>query len=74
MGQLKFRYTAGILIRGQIRRELERICFDYNLELNINESKGFLDTECFVQIKGDDSVLASLSPAIENWMKGIAEE
>jgi len=50
---IKFTFTAGVLIRGQFRRFLEKEKFQRsNLKINYKEDKGFLDSEFFVTIEG----------------------
>lgn len=64
MGSLKFTYVAGLLIRRQVRQELERMCFKHNLDLDLKESKGLLETEYLVKITGLDHIIKA---CISRW-------
>ena len=73
MGKLKFGCTAGALVRGQIKRELEKICFDLNLKLAIKESKGLIESNLFIEITGDDIAIIALRPSLDKWLKKIED-
>ncbi len=71
MGKLRFGCTAGALVRGQIKRELEKICFDLNLKLTIKESKGLIESNLSIEIIGDDATITALRPSLDKWLKKI---
>jgi len=72
MGRLKFSATAGALIRKQFRRELEKVCFENDLELDIRENKGFFESDYFIKITGEDHILLALEPALKDWLDRIS--
>ena len=67
MFRLKFTMEAGILMRGALRRELEKYCFTRNLDLDLKES-AFL-----VTIKGPANLGALVRKDMKQWGKQLEE-
>jgi len=70
--KLKAEVIIGALLRGQFRRELEKIKFTLPKEysLDYKEEKGFIDSAFFITAKGTENFVKTLA----NWLKELTEE
>jgi len=73
MFRLKFTMEAGILMRGALRRELEKYCFTRNLDLDLKESKGWFESAFLVTIKGPANLGARVRMDMKQWGKQLEE-
>lgn len=44
MSQIEFTATAGLMVRGSLRREIQEYCFLHGLFCNIQEDKGLFQS------------------------------
>ena len=53
---MKARFTieAGCVVRGQVKRAIEAAAWQRNIQCNIKESKGLLESVLMVTLEGDD--------------------
>jgi len=68
---LKFRYTAGALIRGEVERKLRNLAFDYGVKIDIQIYSGLLESDYHVIIKGNVDTLMVLNDVIHNYLSSI---
>lgn len=73
MGKLKLGLEAGLLVRGTMIRSLKRYCFMHDLEIQIDEDKGLLDSAYRITITGDDNVVRQAKRDLGSWIKKIEE-
>lgn len=57
---------AGWLVRGQVRRELEEFLFLHEVEHEIREVRGLLESSFLLRLYGDKGQLAA--ECIESWV------
>lgn len=74
MATLRVRFEAGLLVRGAAIRALHDYCFDHNLTLQVNESKGLFVSSYYVAATGDEINLRALQATIHRWDKMSSEE
>ena len=60
---------AGLLVRGRIKREIERLCFTHNVECDIKENRGWLESDLLVTLKGEPDILKRVAKGLVNWME-----
>jgi len=73
MFRLKFTMEAGILMRGALRREIEKYCFMRNFDLDLKESKGWFESAFLVTIKGPAKFGAQVKKDMEQWGRQLEE-
>ena len=73
MFKLKFTVEAGVLMRGTLRRELEKYCFMRNLDLDLKESKGWFESAFLVTIKGPAKLGIQVREDMERWRTQLDE-
>ena len=69
--QTKFEFSAGALVRGQIKRELERAAFDAGVDVKIQSFGGWLSTDYGVTVSGDEKKVQAYTATVTDWMKQI---
>lgn len=67
MGKLTFYYTAGRLVKSQLRREIKMAAFDCGLTCSVEEDKGFLESILYFTITGDEQDILDFSKAVKQW-------
>jgi len=70
----RFTYTAGALVRGSIKRDLELLAFKHDLTIDIKEFKGWFKSDYGVVAKGEDYKVRAFLRKVDEWLKRIAEE
>ena len=71
--QYKFTFTAGLLLRGTIVRDLERFCFENDLELDLRESKGWLESQYLVKISGTNDSITKTVPILTRYFNALQQ-
>jgi hypothetical protein len=70
MATLELTITAGLLIRGRIKREIQRYCWEHDIILEINEAKGWLESVMhFKMTTDDDTRIQSAARDMQRWIK-----
>lgn len=64
-----FPLTAGLAVRGQVRRELRSSAALWGLTLSLQEDKGFLESLFIVTVTGPQSVVEAYLVAIQQWVR-----
>lgn len=64
----KVPFTAGALIRGQVRREIQRFCDYHGLQYELKEYKGLLESDFLLTVEGPYSTLKQLT----DWLQSLA--
>lgn len=64
---LKFTFHAGALIAGQIKSEIQKICFERDLDCEIKKFGGWISSDYGVTITGDAQKLKDLMPLLQRW-------
>jgi len=72
--KLSFRYIAGALVRKRIRFELETACVEHDLRINIIESKGWFESEYYVEIIGEAEIVRAINCALKEWFRELGAE
>ena len=68
---MKFRYSAGALIRGEVERRLRGYAFDYGAEIDIRTYHGLFESDYHVIINGNTDTIVSLKDVIEEYLSSI---
>ena len=74
MAYIKTSMTAGMAVRGTIKRRLKEYCFNRGLKLDIQEDKGFLESLLLIKIEGTKDKLLKAMPELERWFREIADD
>jgi hypothetical protein len=67
MAELTLTVSAGLTLRGQVRRELKRSAWAAGLTIDIDEDKGLLESVMRVRVAGPDDVVVAYQAAVERW-------
>lgn len=74
MGKIRFTVSAGILMRRGIISRLKAYCFSRGLAIEVDEEKGFFDSDYFVTITGDYEALRGAADDIRRWSDKLSTE
>lgn len=66
MATSKITITAGALVRGEIKRQIARLAFNHDIDAKVVEQKGFLSSELYVTLDGEQDKVIRLTNAIKN--------
>ena len=69
--KVRFPVQAGMAVRGLMRRELKSYCFVHEIDLNIDEDKGFLESNFNISINGQVRYLVPLMEWFLNLEKQV---
>jgi hypothetical protein len=69
MATLKFTTTAGALIRGQVKREVQKYCWENDIILRTKEAKGLFESVLHFQMYGDDPAIQRAVLELKRWMR-----
>jgi uncharacterized protein YhdP len=64
-----FTLEAGALIRGQVRRELEKAAWERGLDIKTDESKGFFESVYRFTVTGESKAVVAFINDSERWFK-----
>ncbi|MBI5208829.1 MAG: hypothetical protein HY927_02510 [Elusimicrobia bacterium] len=68
----KITFTAGALLRGRVRRELERFLDQQDgVTYRLKEYKGWLSSDFLLTIEGPDERVREVSSAIQSWFNSL---
>ena len=65
MARVSFTYTAGVLIRGAIRREITSSAWAHGIDVTFEEEKGWLDSALRVRATHENEIL------LDSWARGV---
>ena len=68
---MKFSLEAGALIRGAIKRGLKQAAFECDIELAIDEQKGWLESTLLCRASGDDKNMQLFKGVVRRWLERI---
>ena len=72
---LRFPFSAGIGIRGQIKRRLKSAAWACGFDIEFEEEKGLLSSEYRVTVTGGTAEeLMKFSNSIDRWFEAIADD
>lgn len=66
-GTLTLTFEAGMIVRGQIKRELTRAAWEAGLSIEIEEERGFFVSVMRFRVSGDGRRLIAFKAAVEQW-------
>lgn len=66
--------TAGLLSRGAIRRAIKSLAFEYSLELDLQEDKGWLESLFLLSVRGPGYDVLSFQNRLLGFLDEINEE
>ena len=69
----KFTLTLGALIRRKVISEIKSACFRYDLDIDVQESKGLLESDYLIKISGDSDKVERLKTAMGKWFKSLED-
>jgi hypothetical protein len=69
---LKFRYSAGALIRGEVERRIRGYAFDYGVKIDIRTYSGILESDYHVTINGNADTIESVASTIRKYLSSIS--
>jgi hypothetical protein len=68
----KMTFTSGAMLRGQVRRELEKFLDrEDGVTYQLKEYKGWLSSDFLLVIEGPESQVRQLTEAIQNWFRSL---
>jgi len=73
MIRFKFPLTAGVFVRRGIRRNLRALAFDCDLEMNLQEEKGFIDSLFLVTVWGSEHDVSRFRSLLKNQLQIFQE-
>lgn len=62
-------FSAGALIRGQVRRQIKLAAVGYGVELDFDEDKGLLESAFVVQVRGERA--AEFATAVHDYIEKV---
>ncbi len=62
-----FYVEAGRLVKGQIRREIEKAAWRNGLEIEVREDFGLISGVLYFTVRGEGC--AQMLPAVQRWLK-----
>ncbi len=65
----KIPFSAGLLIRGQVRREIKRFLDYHELKYTLKEYKGIFSSDFLLTVEGDRAVIELLMKNLEEWAR-----
>jgi hypothetical protein len=71
---IRFPLDVGCLVRGAVRRDLKRFCYQYGYDLSLEEDRGLLSSLFFVKIEVPSDKVDEVSKAIDKWVKANNQE
>lgn len=74
MGRLKFKCSAGALVRGRVRGSIEAYCFENDLKVEVFENKGFFESEYSFKITGTQEQIEKAQLDLGHLFKHLSEE
>jgi hypothetical protein len=63
-------YVAGALIRKKIKREINRYCFLHEIKLNLEEDRGWFDSQYNLTLTGKKEKIMTLLKWLEDLIDG----
>ena len=73
-GTLRFPIEVGCGVRAAIRRALRLYCFRRQLDCDIQEDRGWLESTYYVVIKGPEESIMLAKRDLEAWFKVVGTE
>jgi hypothetical protein len=67
----KFSIEAGLLVRGQIRNTLKLLSFQHDIELKLEEDKGWLGSLFMVRLEGRYKDIMAVRSAVSYIVRSI---
>lgn len=62
----KISIEAGVLVRGNVKKEIEKAAFKLGLECEVFEDKGLLDSEYIFRVKGPEENVRRLYTGVRS--------
>lgn len=69
----KFEFTCGRLIRKQVEGEMRRLAFFFDLELDLRETKGLLESSFYGAVSGDAGKMDQFYKAWKQYLAQFEE-
>jgi hypothetical protein len=69
MADLTFTMTAGLLVRGQVKREIQKYCWENDIILQTEEAKGLFESVLHFRLTAADMVLVEASRNLKRWIR-----
>jgi hypothetical protein len=67
LATLKFSLVAGLLIRGTIRRGLKLLAFSHDIDLEIEEERGLIESVFLIKGEGENEKTRQFIEAVKSW-------
>lgn len=64
---LRMPVEAGALVRGQVRRTVESYAWQMGLDIDIKESRGWLESTFLLTVHGPANKLVEFGEAVKRW-------
>lgn len=71
MGTMTFTLEAGALVRGTVIRSLRSFCWNNQLDIDVQEDKGFFESLYRVRIMGTEVNIRRCMNPIENYLNDV---
>jgi hypothetical protein len=68
---LTYPFTAGALIRGALKREVQAACWAKGWDVEIKEAKGWFESEIVFRIHVPVNEAAAVKQGLDNWAREI---
>jgi hypothetical protein len=73
MNELKLVLSASLFMRGGAKSAIKTYCFSQGLECEVEEDKGFFNSDYYFRISGPSQLLHQASTDINTWLKEYDE-
>ncbi|MDO8507075.1 MAG: hypothetical protein Q7S53_00720 [bacterium] len=73
MARYTFEVEAGLLLRKAVRDYVKRYCFERDLSLEVDESKGLLESNFMFKISGEEDTISRARKDIPKYMNFLLE-
>lgn len=69
MAKFTFSISVGALVRGQVRREIKRYCFEHKFDVDVDEDKGLFESLLNVTMYVPDRQVNAVQADFKEWME-----
>jgi hypothetical protein len=67
----KFVVRAGLLIRGEVRSEIRRLAFKRDVELDLDEDKGWIESDFMVRLRGRHRDVRAIMSSVRSMVESL---
>jgi hypothetical protein len=72
--EAKGTFCAGVLVRRHIKHGLKQMAFQYDIDLSLEEDKGWLDSWFTFKAIGSESNVKRFTDATNQWFRELSKD